>query len=223
MDKLKRTKKQIKKILSKRISAFIIDLYAISIISKLLIINYFDFMNNIFFITPNSHQIKAALSLSSLNFTMMLIVGLSYFTGFLYFNHGQTPGKLIFQLRTFRTDGPELSFFQCLLRTVSYFFSYMSAFAFIFAWPTFLSKNNRGIPCMISNTFTDIENYFEEVEKLTQSNKVNVIDFPVANFISYQSAEGLILNSKTTTTEVKQDNVIYLPYVPTEDEKDKAA
>lgn len=139
-----------KNILKLRTNAFLVDIVAITIITKTTIWTYGVFLKNFFSSVPQHFQNILLAKLPLLEILILLIIFWGYFTYCYYMMDGQSPGKVIFNLKVTNEQNQPLTFKESLLRVFGYFLCYFSgAFLFLVPW---LNKNQKGIPDWLSKT-----------------------------------------------------------------------
>lgn len=142
--------KESKKILKKRTHAFLLDIVAITIITKTTLWTYGLFFKNFFSSIPPHFQNALLSKLPLLEVLVLLTIFWGYFTYCYYMMDGQSPGKVVFNLKVKNYLNQPLTFKESLLRVFGYFLCYFSG-AFLFLIPWF-NKNQKGIPDWLSKT-----------------------------------------------------------------------
>jgi len=108
----------------RRLAAFIIDLATGTIISMI-------FYPLLHFIRQADYGV-ALISTSFYSNTIIGLIIMAYFAGF-WARRGQTPGKMLMNIKVIRTSGNNLSLGYALLRCLGYVIS-ISALGFGFLW-----------------------------------------------------------------------------------------
>ena len=141
--------KSLNTILKKRTFSFLIDLFIIQYINKGLILSYENFLKS-FFVLPLSISQEISENLDKLSLVTLPFVFLTYFTMLYYLSDGQTVGKFLLNLKIKGKKSKRLTLFNCLMRSLGYFFCYFIGF-FLFLIP-FITKDAKGIQDWISGT-----------------------------------------------------------------------
>lgn len=145
------TKKPIKPLLMKRVYATTIDLLFISLLSRGIFHTYLNFLKTIFHHLTYASQ-KYSSDLFVLFFTIFGATFFGYFVLSLYLGGGQTPGKMIFNLKIVSlNETSEITLLDGIKRTIGYFLCYNLGFI-LFGIP-FFRKDHRGLPDFLSKTF----------------------------------------------------------------------
>ncbi len=153
---------QSKKVLRKRVYAFIIDLFVISLIGQLMVNSFEEYVQLHLFGLAGKTQwnILNHTSHHHLRFVLNSINLFGYFFLSLYLSSGQTFGKLLMGLRIVnrRQVLKPLTMKDALLRTTAYYINYT-----LFCLPFFISffrRDKSGLPDMLSATYSiPQENY----------------------------------------------------------------
>ena len=139
----------------KRIYAFTADLFFVSIINKLVMATYMNLLGSTIYHYPLHVQEGFVLNLTAVHTSTLLAIFTLYFFGSYFFGEGQTPGKLIFQIKVVGR-GEKLTFWESLGRTVGYFTCYALGLV-LFSVP-FFRKDRKGIPDFFSKTIVKVVN-----------------------------------------------------------------
>lgn len=121
----------------RRLVAMLIDTIIISLISQIIYRSFAFGLNPMDFINRHGAPVTTLLDII-------------YHTGFLTWR-GQTPGKIIMNIKVIRTDGSSLSFGQALLRCVGYLVS-AAALGIGFLWIAF-DTSKQGWHDKIADTY----------------------------------------------------------------------
>tara|TARA_R110000868_G_scaffold175888_5_gene413121 strand:+ start:1933 stop:2484 length:552 start_codon:yes stop_codon:yes gene_type:complete len=144
-----------------RVYAFTFDMFMIGLTSKLVMLTYTSFLKNFFHQLRYQVQDSIAAGLPVVHFSVLMTVFFSYFFLSLYTSEGKTLGKMIFGLRVYSPQKPEihLGLGEAFKRTMGYLVCYATGL-FLFALPM-LRNDKRGLPDMFSNTEVVFEEFFE--------------------------------------------------------------
>ena len=139
-------------ILNRRVKAFIIDLLVISSVRSIFIFIYLNKIRSFLFldILKDIHLLTSFLT---------IIIFSGYFICSYYLSNGKTLGKLIFKLRVKSQQNSELKVSECFIRSFGYLFCLLNFF-FLFLIP-FITRNQKGIPDYISNTYIKLDEIVE--------------------------------------------------------------
>ncbi len=141
-----------KKILKKRMYAFILDLYAIVFLNKFMVYAWLGFVNSyISNISLFSSKSSGLVNSGATNLSLP-IVYTAYFFFFYYLGEGRTLGKMIFKLRVYSNGHrkEELSAKECFSRSIGYLmcnYLFFVPFALVY-----LKKDMKSIGDYISGT-----------------------------------------------------------------------
>ena len=135
--------------LLRRFYAYFIDLFLISLGTKLLLITYLDFMTHHFpFLAPS-----LARNLPQIGFFCQYLTFTTYFFLSLYLSEGKTIGKLCTGLKVVSNNGESsLGLFRCFLRAGGAFFS--TTFMMLPYLLAFIRKDGRGFHDFLGNSQT---------------------------------------------------------------------
>lgn len=139
----------------RRLTAALIDLFAVAVICSMIILifspyRWFGF--EVFWGTEDIFNEPVWRALLYLIFGNLLsvLVNIAYFVGF-WLRRGQTPGKMLLNIKLIRTDGSNVTFVVALLRYLGYIVS--GAVLFIgFIWIAFDSRK-QGFHDKIAETY----------------------------------------------------------------------
>ncbi|MBT3236930.1 MAG: RDD family protein [Bdellovibrionales bacterium] len=143
-------------LIKKRCYAFTTDLFLITIINKMIMVAYSNFLKTTFIHLSSHTQNRLIDGLLAVNFSILLLTFWGYFFLSYFLAEGQTPGKLIFNLRVYsKSDSSSLhlSIREGVGRTCGYFLCYIMGMI-LFAIPI-LRRDGRGLPDWFSGTFTE--------------------------------------------------------------------
>lgn len=133
-----------------RFYAFGIDLFAIALIQKALIISYFGFINAYFFSLSDSSLILMKNNIRSVELPLMLVSFWSYFFISVYATSGKTFGKMIMNLEIYSpTDDAPPCIWQSIIRATVLTCSYLLIIPMSF--PLF-NKKRMSLADLISQT-----------------------------------------------------------------------
>lgn len=144
-----------RKLLSKRLYAFNIDLVMILFIEKSLMNLYALHTKQLTFFNPIQISNLLMKPLDTLLLTTTII---SYFTLSYYMFNGKSVGKSLMGLRVFSKFHPEITLYDSFSRSLGYF-TCMVPMNILFAIP-FLTKSGRGLPDWLSETEIVTENFY---------------------------------------------------------------
>jgi uncharacterized RDD family membrane protein YckC len=149
----------------KRISAFTIDMIAIVISTKLLVLSYRWFLMK--YAYPLVHSIRYEMPRVEVyleTLTLLSVYG-CYFFFTLYLSQGKTLGKSLLGLRVVSKEQPGIiEWWQALSRTVGYYACYFSGLI-LFLLPL-TNKSQAGLSDWISSTQVISDKQWEEVTSL---------------------------------------------------------
>ena len=143
--------------ISKRVMSFIIDIGCIINIKLLMNLAYMTFVSEFLFILPRNTQSSLVNGVTIFDWSLTMIIFISYFTIANYLGNGKTIGAKVMKLSLvdnhYLNDmsnefQPTLT--QSFRRAMSYFISYLS-FGTLFGI-ALLTKDKRGFPDIISKT-----------------------------------------------------------------------
>ena len=133
-----------------RFYAFGIDLFAIALIQKALIISYFGFINAYFFSLSNSSLFLMKSNIRSVELPIMLVSFWSYFFISVYATSGKTFGKMMMNLEVYSpTDDAPPCIWQSITRATVLTCSYLLILPMSF--PLF-NKKRMSLADIISQT-----------------------------------------------------------------------
>lgn len=148
------------KILAKRISAFVIDLFTIILLKTAIDVSYAIFLNNFYFFLNLQQQNTLSSGNLPMHWTITMIIFWTYFIYCHYTLEGKTFGKMAMKIRTindefifiqkFKDYTPTLK--MAFRRTLGYFVCYLS-FGTFFGF-SFFSEDQRGVPDYFSSSRT---------------------------------------------------------------------
>ncbi|MBH47557.1 MAG: hypothetical protein CME71_05255 [Halobacteriovorax sp.] len=164
-----------------RVYAFTFDMMMIGITSKLVMLTYTSFLKNFFHQLRYQVQDSIATGLPVIHFSVLMTVFFSYFFLSLYTSEGKTLGKMVFGLRVYSKEKPELhlGLGESFRRTMGYLVCYATGL-FLFALPM-LRKDRRGLPDMFSSTEVVFEDFFNEhimkgADKVSDREQIDLFD-----------------------------------------------
>ena len=108
-----------KSVLKKRLYAFTMDLFLVTMINKVIINSYVLYLQTVFYHFSEVEQARLIASLEQVFISIFALLFFSYFALSHYLGNGQTPGKILFALRVVRFDNElPLNFIQSTARTI---------------------------------------------------------------------------------------------------------
>jgi uncharacterized RDD family membrane protein YckC len=149
-----------KQLLRLRTWSFTADLFLIFVLNKGTIFAFRSFLKTVYFHLPGDAQMAVLKGLPAVDLLLMMVVFWSYFTISYFLGNGQTPGKMIFGLKTFSSTSKNMTLSESILRTSGYFFCYSTGIIF-FAIP-FMRKDRKGIPDWVSGTWVNYRKFVVE-------------------------------------------------------------
>jgi uncharacterized RDD family membrane protein YckC len=166
-----------KLLLKKRIWAFSVDLIAIVIMQRLLILSFANFLRTFFYQLPYNSQFNLQTNMTQIHLSTLAMVFVGYFFLSYYLGEGKTPGKMLFGLRVYPDhrvshDRHHLGFMECLSRSVSYLFCYLLG-SILFLMP-FLRVDARGVPDFLSGTSVYDEEEYKAYLKAHQEEQLTL-------------------------------------------------
>lgn len=165
----------------KRMYAFTIDLFAVVIFSKFLVIQWQLFLSTYF--APQYQYLSSIMSFSRMEAPLVLGIYFFYFTFALWLTNGRTLGKGLLGLRVRRIDGEfKLDFADSFRRSVGYLTCYFSLF-FFFAIP-FINPKQHGIQDWVSFTENISEDEWQETKDFLDLVHVEARKFSPEIYIS---------------------------------------
>lgn len=149
-----------KGLLKRRTYAFTLDLFAVALINKGILIAYTNFLQSFFYQLPIHAQQSIIGEIPKASFFTLTAVFFSYFLMSFYLGEGKTPGKLFFGLRVYSPKKLQdtLTLKESSLRSLGYFLCYATGL-FLFLAP-FMRKDRKGVPDWFSGTQTISEERF---------------------------------------------------------------
>lgn len=133
-----------------RFYAFGIDLFAIALIQKALILSYIGFINSYFFSLSPTSILTLKANISSVELPIMLLSFWSYFFMTVYASHGKTLGNLIMGLEIYSpADDQAPCLWQSITRATVSTLSYLMILPLSF--PLF-NKKRKSLADLISQT-----------------------------------------------------------------------
>ncbi|EQC45606.1 RDD family protein [Bacteriovorax sp. Seq25_V] len=176
-----------KKILKKRMYAFILDLYAIVFLNKFMVFAWLGFVNSYISNISLFNSKSSSLVNSGATNLSLPIVYTAYFFFFYYLGEGRTLGKMFFKLRVYSNGHrkEELSAKECFARALGYLLcNYMFFIPFALVY---LKKDMKSIGDYLSGTTVMTDEEFAIIDTLEEniSPKAEQIDMfpedPVSN------------------------------------------
>ena len=147
-------------IIRHRINAFLLDLFAIIIINKILVSAYMNFLKTIFMHFTENLQNSIMQWLPLVNLSTFTLVFFGYFFLSYYWGNGESPGKMVFHIKVVSNLKRIPSFRQSAMRSLGYLTCFFSGVIF-FLLPL-LRADHLGLPDWLSGTHVVMAD--EEVE-----------------------------------------------------------
>ncbi|MBT3982949.1 MAG: RDD family protein [Bacteriovoracaceae bacterium] len=144
------TGKKIK--LNKRVYAFYVDMIAVLVLKKSLILSYISFMKVFFFQVDPKSQFTMLKNIGSLESYLFWAVSFSYFFLTMFLGEGKTLGKLIFGQRVVARNEEAPTALQACLRTYGYLICMLSG-GLLFIIPA-LRSDGLGVADFLSGTYS---------------------------------------------------------------------
>lgn len=165
---MKSTNRQ-QKVLKNRITAFTIDLLAIAIFEKLVLLTLKNALNEMMLHASPFYRAEISPLIRSFELPLLLFCYFSYFFLSLVLTNGHTLGKSIMGLKVHRPHAPfsGLSPKEAFMRSCGYFVAYLSM-GLLFILPLF-NRRRQGIPDWVSGTVVSSEEELLEIAKRADS------------------------------------------------------
>jgi uncharacterized RDD family membrane protein YckC len=181
-----------RKLLSKRLYAFNIDLIMIMMIEKSLM--------NLYAINTKQLAVFNPLHINNLlmkplDTLLLTITIISYFTCSYYMFNGKSVGKALFGLRVFSKYHKEITFYDSFRRALGYF-TCMIPMNLLFAIP-FVNKSAKGLPDWLSETEIVTDSFYSQFVKEQKS---------AALELHYAYQQTIPLPDQSFSTEMIQSN-----------------
>ena len=140
-------------ILKRRVYAFWIDFFLITLLYKGFLYVYMDFIKK----TILFFQLKKMILEYSfmIYFPLFSIVFCAYFLLSSFLSNGKTPGKMLLNLKVQSVDDRDLSMMNCLLRALVTYICYLPMGLLLII--PFFSKNGRGLPDWMAGTYVCLD------------------------------------------------------------------
>jgi uncharacterized RDD family membrane protein YckC len=153
------------KISQRRIYSFIVDFAIISVINTSIHVTYSLFVQNFFLLFNETQKAELVQNNLPLQVSVFILIYTTYFLYGMFVLNGQTPGKMLFKLRTIKDDfiyneqelNHALNLSSAWRRSFGYLMCY-SSFGTFFLF-SLMSEDKRGFPDYFSNSRTVSEEW----------------------------------------------------------------
>lgn len=174
----------------KRVSAFTIDIIAILLSTKLLVLSYSLFIKN--FAYPLAYSLRFELPRLEAYLDAITLLGLygCYFFLSIYLSQGKTLGKSLLGLRVISKEQPGvIEWWQALSRTIGYYACYFSGLV-LFLLPL-TNRSQFGLSDWISSTQVISEKQWEEMQafKNTQVDRYHGLELLIHGYDESETRE----------------------------------
>ena len=147
-------------IMIRRIYSFVVDFSIIMLLNTAATVSYIVFVRKFFYMLHFEQQEILIANNFFVQFSVFIVLYISYFLYCNFVLNGQTVGKQVFKLTTVsdhfifieQEQNYALSFLQCWRRTIGYLSCYLSFGTFFFF--SFMSIDKRGLPDYLSQSRT---------------------------------------------------------------------
>ncbi len=137
--------------LKRRIFAFTLDLFLVTMINKVIINSYVLYLQTVFYHFSPGKQAELVASLESVFLSVFALLFLCYHSLSLSLGNGQTPGKILFAIRIVdKKSESQLKLWQVLGRTFLY--SASCLFFFLPLALSFVTPRGNGIHDLFSSS-----------------------------------------------------------------------
>ncbi len=144
------TSEESKKLLKLRVYSFLLDLVAITAITKAMIWSYSNFVETFMLSMSVGHKVRLLSGLDRLEIVVYFVTYFGHYSFNYLMMDGQTPGMLLCGVQAKNGEGTPLTLRQSLLRAMGHFVChFMGSFPLLIP---FFSSDRRGIPDWISGT-----------------------------------------------------------------------
>lgn len=137
-------------LLKKRTWAMTMDLFIVTATNYFLMAAFTNFIRTVFFHFPIKAQLFLIQKFTMMTSVTMLSLMFAYFSLFYYVTNGRTMGKTIFGLKVVNEDHSEITLFQAMKRSFSYFVCVIFG-SFLFAL-SFIRKDQKSLADLFSSS-----------------------------------------------------------------------